>query len=300
MSPAQQPAADLVEFAPAKINLTLRVGPPRGDGYHPLDSLVVFSRDWGDAIGLSAAGSLGLELTGPGADALTGLSDNLALKAAYALRAAAGKPELGARITLEKHLPAGAGLGGGSADAAGVLRGLNRLWDCGFSLKQLAEIGSVVGSDVPACVHSAPLRMTGRGEAIQRLAAWPDLYAVLAYPGEALSTGAVFARYDEEHPRPIGEARTPAAGSVDRAIEIAVGSANDLEAPAQQLSPVVGEALTLLGAAPGARMARMSGSGSTCLAIFVDEAAAEAAAASIALARPGWRVRASLLEGVKL
>ena len=151
------------EFAPAKVNLSLRVGPPRADGYHPLDSLVVFA-DWGDALSAQPADTLTLSLTGPGAEGLQSDTQNLVLKAAYALRAAADQPELGAHLTLDKHLPVAAGLGGGSSDAAAALRVLNRVWDLGFSLKQLAEIGTVVGADVPACVHARPLRMQGIGE----------------------------------------------------------------------------------------------------------------------------------------
>lgn len=300
MSASRPPGADQrVEFAPAKINLTLRVGPVRADGYHPVDSLVVFARDWGDAIAVEPAETLTLAVTGPNARALEGVSDNLVLKAAYALRAAGEASDRGARITLEKHLPAAAGIGGGSADAAAALRALNTLWALEFSTRQLAEIGSVVGSDVPACVHGAPLRMTGRGERIQRLAAWPALHAVLLHPGAALSTGVVFAAYDADAPAPLADARTPAAGDAARAIAVLQGSANDLQAPARRLAPDIGAALDALASSPGAALARMSGSGATCFALYASSQAAQTAAAALEGSRPGWTARAVMLEGVR-
>jgi len=298
-APAAQAADRLIEFAPAKINLTLHVGPVRADGYHPLDSLVVFAGDWGDAIAVEPAEGLTLEITGPNAAALEGVSDNLVLKAAYALRAAGDAGDRGARIVLEKHLPAAAGIGGGSADAAAALRALNTLWALDFSTRELAEIGSVVGSDVPACVHGAPLRMIGRGEQIQRLAAWPALHAVLLHPGVALSTGAVFSAFDADAPDPLGEARTPVAGEAARAIEIIAACANHLEVPARRLAPPVAAALEALAQSPHAALARMSGSGATCFALYPTSHAAHAAAAALNGAEPGWTARAVVLEGVR-
>ncbi len=291
-------AAGVIEFAPAKINLTLRVGPPAADGFHPIDGLTVFAEDWGDAVEAREGEGLSLTVSGPNAGALTGAEGNLALKAAYALRAASGDAGLGAALTLEKHLPVEAGLGGGSADAAATLRALNALWDLGFSMKQLAEIGSVVGSDVPACVHSRPLRMRGRGERIDRLIAWPDLHAAIVSPGAGLSTPAVFKAYDQTAPAPPDDARTPAAGSCEAAIAQLAGSSNDLEAPAKTLEPAVSAALAALGACEGAKLARMSGSGTACYALFADADTAKAAAAALDGAQPGWSARAVTLKGV--
>ncbi len=284
------------EFAPAKINLTLRVGPPRHDGYHPLDSLVVFA-DWGDTVSAEPASGLSLSLTGEGAETLKDEPHNLVLKAAWALRAVVEKPELGARLTLDKRLPAAAGLGGGSADAAATLRLLNRLWDLGLDTRQLADIASAVGADVPACVHSRPLRMRGTGERIEPLIAWPDLPAVILHPGEALSTASVFRAYDETGPQAIEPGGRAVAGTVDVAVAVMAAGANDLEPPARRLAPVISEALHALEAVKGARIARMSGSGASCFAILDDAEAATAAAGALDGARPGWRAQAVMLGG---
>ncbi|PWE17621.1 4-(cytidine 5'-diphospho)-2-C-methyl-D-erythritol kinase [Marinicauda salina] len=290
-------AAGPREPAPAKVNLTLRVGRARPDGYHPLDSLVVFA-DWGDEVQTEEADSLTLTIEGDGAEALADETHNLVLKAAWALRAAVERPELAAQITLEKRLPVAAGLGGGSADAAAALRALNRLWDLDLTRAQLAEIASVVGADAPACVYSRPLRMTGIGDRIAPLAAWPTLDAVLLHPGEAVSTARVFAAFDEDAPEPLaGEARTPAAGDFETALAVIEQSANDLEPAAKRLAPVIGDALDALSTQTGARLARMSGSGATCFALFADADAARAAASALDGAQAGWRARAVRLGG---
>jgi 4-diphosphocytidyl-2-C-methyl-D-erythritol kinase len=289
-----------IEAAPAKVNLTLHVGRARGDGYHPLASLVVFA-DWGDTLTAAPAQALTLTLTGPGGQALIAEPQNLVLKAAYALRAAAGKPELGAALTLDKHLPVAAGLGGGSADAAAALRLLNRIWDLGFSRKALAEIGSVVGADIPACVHARPLLMTGIGERIAPLVAWPALHAVIANPGVALSTGAVFKAFDAGDPAPLAPASVPVAGDFAAALSVIKAGTNDLEAPARRLEPQAGETIDALAALPGAHLARLSGSGASAFALFETQDAASHAAShaagTLAGARGGWTVRAVTLGG---
>ncbi|MEQ8406126.1 MAG: 4-(cytidine 5'-diphospho)-2-C-methyl-D-erythritol kinase [Oceanicaulis sp.] len=289
-------SVEATEFAPAKVNLTLRVGRARADGYHPLASLVAFA-DWGDALGAEPAGALTLTLTGPGGDALAGEPQNLVLKAAYALRAAAGRPELGAALTLEKHLPVAAGLGGGSSDAAAALRLLNRVWDLGFSTRALAEIGSVVGADVPACVHARPLVMTGIGETITPLIAWPALPAVIANPGAALPTGPVFKAFDDLDPAPLAKTAAPVAGTLEAALSVIADGANDLEPPARKLEALAGETIDALAALPGARLARMTGSGASAFALFDTKDAATDAAAALAGDRPGWTVKAVTLGG---
>lgn len=284
------------EFAPAKVNLTLRVGPPRADGYHPLASIVAFA-DWGDMLGAEPADGLSLAFAGPFGEALRDDPQNLVLKAAYALRAAAGRPELGAALTLEKHLPVAAGLGGGSADAAAALRLLNRVWDLGFSTRALAEIGSVVGADVPACVHARPLFMTGIGETVAPLIAWPELYAVIANPGVATPTGPVFKAYDAGAPGKLGEMRPPVAGDAHAALAVLGEGRNDLEACARTMEPAAGEVIDALCALPGARLARMSGSGASAFALFAGAAEAADAARALLERRPGWTVRAATLGG---
>lgn len=293
------PAVRLSAFAPAKINLTLHVAPPRADGYHPLQSLVVFA-SWGDTVRAEPSDALTLRVEGPYADALSGDMHNLVLKAAWALRGAAGQSTLGASLVLDKQLPLASGLGGGSADAAAALRVLNDLWDLGFSLRELAEIGSVVGADVPACVWSRPLLMEGIGEQVRVLPAWPELDAVIVNPGKALATSDVFRAFDAlESQRGLSAlARLPVAG--DRAAALALGAAgrNDLEAPARSLEPAIGKVLQALDSLDQARLVRMSGSGASCFALFDSAAMAREAADALSARRPEWIVRAVQLGGV--
>jgi 4-diphosphocytidyl-2-C-methyl-D-erythritol kinase len=284
------------EFAPAKVNLTLRVGGPRADGYHPLESLVVFA-DWSDQLRARPAETLTLSLTGPGAEGLQANPQNLVLKAAYALRAAADKPELGATLTLDKHLPVAAGLGGGSSDAAAALRLLNRVWDLGFSIKQLAEIGTVVGADVPACVHARPLRMEGIGERVTPLIAWPALHGVIVHPGAPVPTGPVFKAYDATEPGRLTPGKPMIAGTLDDAIDRLLLDGNDLQAPAIAQTPVIQTALDVLSAQPGARLARMSGSGASCFALFETADAAQASADVIAREHADWTAKAVVFGG---
>jgi len=284
------------EFAPAKINLTLAVGPVQGDGYHPVDSLVVFA-DWGDEIIVAEGEALSLALAGPGGEALRAEPRNLVLKAAHALRAAVERPGLSAAITLHKSLPVAAGLGGGSADAAAALRALARLWDLDLSRRQLAELASVVGSDVPACVHARPLRMRGRGERIDLLPAWPDLHAVIANPGVPVATKAVFAAFDAGAPHPLPQAPRPLAGDREAAIAALLAGANQLEPAAMQHEPVLARTLAVLRELSGCRLARMSGSGASCFALFDEAGAAARAADGLRAARPDWIVQPVRLAG---
>lgn len=284
------------EFAPAKVNLTLAVGPVRADGYHPLDSLVVFA-DWGDIIEVRESAALTLSLEGEAAAPLRGEPQNLVLKAAYALRAAAEKPELTASITLKKTLPVASGLGGGSSDAAAALRGLNRFWDLGFSTRQLAEIGTVVGADVAACVHAQPLRMAGIGEQITPLVAWPSLHGVIAHPGAALSTTSVFRAFDGGQPRPLGSLQVPAAGDFSGAIEYLARKGNDLEEPARKLEPLIDSTLASLAGLEGAALTRMSGSGASCFCLFASAALAQKGAGALKAAHPDWTVQPVTFRG---
>lgn len=287
------------EYAPAKVNLTLRVGPVRADGYHPISSVVVFA-DWGDEVTaepLEAGEGLHLRLDGAGARELDETQNNLVLKVAWALRAAAERPDLAARLTLKKDLPVAAGLGGGSSDAAAALRALDAVWDLGFSTKALAEIGSAAGSDVPACVHARPLVMEGRGEIIKPLAAWPALHAVLLHPGVPVSTGAVFRDYDAHDPARLEPEPLAAAGDVDTVVARLEASRNDLEAPALRLEPMIGDALAALRDTDGVKLARMSGSGATCFALYAGKSEADAAARRLNASRPGWRARSVLFGG---
>ena len=151
-------------FAPAKINLTLEVGAPRADGYHPLQSAVVFAGE-GDWIEVSDADALSLEITGPFSDGLSA-DDNLVLRAARLL-----DPQRGASLKLEKNLPIASGIGGGSSDAAATLLALNQLWGLQRSTGDLAQLSAALGADVPVCVYKRSAWMTGVGDQVARPAA---------------------------------------------------------------------------------------------------------------------------------
>ncbi len=259
------------EFAPAKINLALHVRARGADGYHAIETLFVFA-DVGDTVAWEGEddGFL-LALDGPFGSALEPEADNLVLRAARALAAAAGIAR-GARLRLTKRLPVASGIGGGSADAAATLRLLARVWGLHWSLDRLAELGAGLGADVPACVHGTPMRGTGRGERLVPID-FGGSAAVLLNPGVAVSTAAVFNAWDciDRGILPEGEA-----------LAVANAGRNDLEAPARVIAPAIGTALAALAAAPGAGLVRMSGSGATCFALFQSRADADAAAAALA------------------
>lgn len=265
----------LTETAWAKINLALHVRRRRDDGYHDIESVFAFADD-GDVLAAEVDKSLSLQMKGPFSAALSGEADNLVLRAARALGEGRG-----ARITLDKRLPVASGIGGGSADAAAALRLLARLWgivDWGL----LHRIAAELGADVPACLESRTLRGEGRGDQLTILdgAALSGVPVLLINPGVATPTGPVFAGWDGVDRGPLGEA---------------FEGRNDLEASAIALVPEIGGLIDALAAAPGVRLARMSGSGATCFALFDDDASRDAASAAIAARWPDyWRLAAHL------
>lgn len=274
-------------LARAKVNLALHVTGRRADGYHLLDSLVTFA-DLGDRVTAEPADALELRVTGPMAAGVPGGEDNLVLRAARAFG-----PAPGARITLEKHLPPASGIGGGSADAAAALRVLAALW--GRDLPDAAAVLRL-GADVPVCLRGETLRMTGVGEVLAPAPPLPPVWAVLANPGVAVPTPAVFAALDrrDNPPMPADLPRWRDAGALAAWLH---GTRNDLEPPARALHPVIGQVLAALAAQPGCLLARMSGSGATVFGLFPDAAAAARAAAQLARPQPGWWVRAARLGG---
>jgi len=294
-------AATRSELAPAKINLALHVTGRRSDGYHTLDSLVVFA-DIADRIELdiggAPAGAAQLAIEGPFAAGLSAGADNLILKACRALEAeAGGLPPLA--IRLFKHLPLASGIGGGSADAAAMLRLLAPIVPVGEA--RLAAIAARLGADVPMCLRSAALRAGGAGEA---LSDWPDAPALpllLVNPGVAVSTPAVFARLERrDHPSIGALPATPDAGTLAGWLERE--TRNDLQAAAIGEAPVIAAVLESVRAMPGCLLARMSGSGATVFGIFANEAELGAAAGRLARERPDWwvaatRTRAGALAG---
>ncbi len=276
----------LSEVAPAKVNLFLHVVGRRPDGYHLLDSLVVFAGA-ADRISAEPANVLELRLGGPGAAVLAAdAAENLVLRAARLLAEAAGVRR-GARLVLDKRLPVASGIGGGSADAAATLRLLGRLWDVSLPAAALAAMAQAIGADVPVCFESRPARMGGVGEVLAHAPALPAFGLALVNPGVAVPTPAVFAArrgaaFSSVAALPCGWADAAAMAADLAALR------NDLEPAARDLCPAVETVLTALRAAPGCLLARMSGSGATCFGIFADPAAAGMAASG--LQRPGWWV----------
>jgi 4-diphosphocytidyl-2-C-methyl-D-erythritol kinase len=281
----------IAEEAPAKLNLYLHVLGRRPDGYHELDSLVAFA-DVGDTIGVRPADGLSLTIDGPFASSLAAepASGNLVTRAARLLAESVGRSDPAVAITLTKRLPVASGIGGGSADAAATLRALARLWGLGADHPSLGPLAARLGADVPVCLTGRSAYFGGIGDIVDPAPPLPPCAVVLVNPGIPLSTPAVFKARS-------GPFSTAARLSGDRAPTDAAGFAgllasrhNDLTAPALSLVPEIGTVLEALSSAPGCLLARLSGSGATCFALFGDEAAARAAAAKIKAAQPDWWV----------
>jgi 4-diphosphocytidyl-2-C-methyl-D-erythritol kinase len=282
-------------FAPAKINLYLHIVGRRADGYHLLDSLIAFA-DIGDWVSATPAKTFSLTVGGPEAGAVAALGeDNLVLRAARLLAGAvrAGRAPPGAALYLDKRLPAAAGIGGGSSDAAAILRALDRMWDHPITPAALAALALKLGADTPACLAARPVWVGGIGERITSAAGLPPVGIVLANPRRTLATQAVFAarrgafsaegRFD---PMPRDAAALAAILKERR---------NDLTEAALRLLPDIIPVLERLAGLPGALLARMSGSGATCFALFSDRPAALAAGAALARAKPKWWTAAGAL-----
>jgi 4-diphosphocytidyl-2-C-methyl-D-erythritol kinase len=266
------------EAAPAKLNLFLHVTGRREDGYHLLDSLAVFAA-LADTVTTAWADALTLAVTGPFAAAAGGGDDNLVLRAARAL-----SPRHGASLTLEKMIPVAAGLGGGSSDAAAALRLLARLWRLPPATPALAV---TLGADVPVCLSPAPQRMQGIGEVLAPAPALPPgLGLVLANPRVPLATPPVFRARSGPFDAP---AALPArfADAADLAAFLAT-TRNGLEEAAVSLCPPIAAVRAACAALPGALLARMSGSGPTCFALFATVAEAQSAARLLIAREPGW------------
>ncbi len=286
----------LVESAPAKVNLTLRVVGRRADGYHDLESLVAFA-DIGDELSFAPFGELKLTVSGPGAVQAGEGADNLVVKAAGALAAHVAGLRLGS-FHLDKRLPVAAGLGGGSADAAAALRLLARANDLAADDGRLFDAARATGADVPVCLDPRPRLMRGIGDLLSAPLKLPPLPAVLVNPGVALATKAVFAGWIAAgEPAAFDTSRLMMAASRDECLQLLVLQANDLEPAAIALAPPIAEVLVALRALPGCRLARMSGSGATCLGLFATAAAAIDGARTLTRRHPEWWVRATALGG---
>ena len=273
----------MIEAAHAKINLHLHVTGRRSDGYHTLDSLVVFAGA-ADHVSAEPADDLTLELTGPFAEPLRAFDpdDNLVLRAARALAGASGV-RAGARIVLDKHLPLASGIGGGSADAAAALRLLHRLWRLDAPVPP--DLALKLGADVPVCLATRPVVMRGIGEDLHPAPTLPPLDLLLVNPLVPVATAAIFR---QRRDRPFTPPATlPPAWQTPTAVADTLATlTNDLQQPAIDTEPVIGRVLSEIARQPGCLLARMSGSGATCFGLF--EPGAGAGRARAALATTGW------------
>ena len=291
----------LSDDACAKVNLTLRVNGRRADGYHDLESVVAFA-DCADRLTLTPGADLNLKMTGPLAEACGDTSDNLVLKAARLLGERVPDMKAGS-FSLDKVLPVAAGIGGGSADAAAALRLLAQLNGLALDDPHIIEVARLTGADVPVCVNSRGCVMTGVGETLQPLSL-PKMPCVMVNPSVPVATSAVFKALGLRNGElrvgvtdvllqdrwPDGEA------SLEDWVEALAASTNDLEAPALRVQPAIGEVIAALNATNGAWLARMSGSGATCFAIYENTAEAGRAAEKLRRDHPGWWVHAGTLS----
>jgi 4-diphosphocytidyl-2-C-methyl-D-erythritol kinase len=287
--PRARPAR--AEFAPAKVNLTLHVIGRRPDGYHEIESLVVFA-DVGDRVTFAPGRALDLVTRGPTATAAGPSGDNLVLKAARLLAERVAGLKAG-RFTLDKRLPVAAGLGGGSSDAAAALRLLARHNRIALDDPRLHEAARLTGADVPVCLDPKARMMRGIGEILSAPLTFAKRPAVLVNPGVSVATKDVFAKLAA--PR-SSSAKTddPKPTALEMAALIAAAR-NDLEPPAVALQPIIADVLAALRASAQCRLARMSGSGATCFALYDSGRAASAAARALRGKHPGWWVRATTL-----
>lgn len=276
------------QFAPAKVNLALHVTGRQADGYHLLESVVVFAAT-GDWLTIAPAERLSLRVSGPRAVGVPDDGRNLIWRAAELLG-----PGLGAAITLDKHLPAAGGIGGGSADAAAALRGLAALWG-----RPLPDAGAVLslGADVPVCLFGRPARMAGIGEDITPLPPLPPLWLVLVNAGVAVPTGPVFKALARADNPPLLMMPPQGWPSADALAQWLAQTRNDLEGPARTLVPQIGDVIAAIAAQKGCLLARMSGSGGTCFGLFATAQSAREAAAALSTQDPVWWVQDAAVLG---
>jgi 4-diphosphocytidyl-2-C-methyl-D-erythritol kinase len=291
----------LSEDGRAKVNLTLRVIGRRTDGYHDIESVVAFA-DCADHLTLTPGPELGLVAAGPLAEACGATSDNLVIKAAHLLRERVPDLKVGS-FTLDKVLPVAAGIGGGSADAAAALRLLAQLNGLALDDQRLHAVALATGADVPVCLASRPCDMTGVGESLLPLNL-PIMPCVMVNPRVPVATKDVFNALGLRNGQLLvgatdvlrGTAWPQAGASVEDWVEVLAASSNDLEGPATRIQPIIGEVISALSATNGAWLARMSGSGATCFALYENTADAGRAADAIRRDHPEWWVHAGTLS----
>lgn len=279
-------------LAKAKINLDLLITGKREDGYHLLDSLVVFA-DYGDEIILSPADELTLEVCGPFSKSLKADDNNLALKAARMMKehfSYAG----GAKITLIKKLPVSSGIGGGSADAAATIRGMMEIMNIEGHTSELESMALSLGADVPVCLQSQNIRMRGIGERFEPFDFDSPLHLLLVNPGVSVSTAEIFQkRSARKAPFSQDRALPEKVKNLSQIVEILSESANDLEQEACLAAPEIKTVLTALKSNENCLLARMSGSGATCFGLYEKRAEAEAIGHALQQAHPQWWVQSA-------
>jgi 4-diphosphocytidyl-2-C-methyl-D-erythritol kinase len=287
----------VTERAPAKINLTLHVTGRRADGWHTLESLVALSRG-GDTLSLTAGEPLSLSVEGPGAAASGRVEDNLVLRAARHFAQIYSGATVGS-FHLVKRLPVAAGLGGGSSDAAAALRLLARVNAVSLGDVGVSGAARATGADVPVCLMGRARMMRGTGDELGPLLALPPLIGLLVNPGEPVATKEVFSLMKIAPGAATGFGGHPELypNMPPEALIAALRKGrNDMEAAACLLAPVIGDVLAVLSAAPGCRLARMSGSGATCFALFKDCRSAARAKKAILRTHSSWWAKTCVLS----
>lgn len=291
-------AKALKVFAPAKVNLYLHVTGRRDNGYHELDSLIGFA-DIGDDVQITPAKNFGFEITGPFANAFRGRdidngpeSSNLVVRAVWALSRLVEKAPA-FHITLTKNLPLGAGIGGGSADAAAIIWGLLEYWGLPTTLEGVDDLLLNLGADVPVCFACETMHVSGIGERLERIESFPEMPIVLVHPGKACSTQEIFGQFDGEFKKSVvlpSSFQTP-----ENLFALMLRTENMLSASATYFVPEIENVLNALNAQSTCAFARMSGSGSSCFGLFTDVSAAEKAAQVLAEENPDWWVKSGWL-----
>jgi 4-diphosphocytidyl-2-C-methyl-D-erythritol kinase len=278
-------------LARAKVNLALHITGQREDGYHLLDSLVVFPAI-GDRLMILQAEEPGLQLTGPFASDLSPTSDdNLVLQALRAFRNASGSTARLHALKLEKNLPVASGIGGGSADAAAALRVAQKMTGVTLPSAELEEIALGLGADVPVCLRQKSIRMQGIGEILTPIPCLPEFGIVLVNPGVSVPTPAIFKGLKSRTNPPLPDL-PESFDELDSLIGYLARTRNDMQATAIELCPAIADVLSALEGMPECRLARMSGSGATCFALCQsgDETAL---AQQLQKSHPAWWVASS-------
>jgi 4-diphosphocytidyl-2-C-methyl-D-erythritol kinase len=278
--------------APAKVNLTLRVVGRRLDGYHDLESLVAFGGlcDW---LAFEPGDDLSLDVVGPRANETGPVHENLVLRAARSLAGRIPRLKLG-RFRLIKRLPAAAGLGGGSADAAAALRFLANEAGLPIDDPRVCASARATGADVLACLSPQARTIRGIGDELGPAIQLPDIFAVLVNPRVQAPTPKVFAAFDLTSESNAAPSSRSSRAAADLDFESLGG--NDLEAAAIGVAPVIATVLKRLSQIPGARATGMSGSGATCFALFSDRRSAAVARRAVAADHREWWVEATELH----